>query len=529
MEKCVIIPNGINFEQFTFSDRKKGYHLAWIGYLNLRKNPMLTLQYLYELVKIDSRYQLHIAGSFQDETLKYYMQDMIKKLNLQNNVHFAGFIPNTQMSDWLRDKHYIVTGSIAEGHPVGVMEAMASGLKPAIHYFPGVESFYPKKYIYYNLDDFKRIVMEDEFDSQGVSNYIKNRYPVSAQLQKINTLLGSLLNYDHNILKWVKGKLQTQQVVDGNEDITVLIPTYNRGEMVIKDLEMGYKVGMVPKVVVDDCSHRRYRPVLQKLNRNKEKYGITTVISHEKNQGVAAAIITGLQQIDTSMTMFLDDDDMVLCKNRSLLTGSIAEADSDTVMIAPRYAIHLFENGEVSIGYDRNLFSQRLGSEALVHLFQSGELYTLNAGAIYATDSVKESLSEELFIVSEDYVRVTRILGKNLNKKIRISEEYVHVRRISNDSLSKALTPHKLSLHLLSLLISGYYCLHNQLLSKSEVITAILNRGKLLQSLYQFGEEFTQQMVGYLQGELFIDAFKHVIGEHAVPQEFLKIRDEINT
>lgn len=295
IEKCQIIYNGIDFEEFKFTNRKKGYNLAWIGYLNLRKNPMLIIQYLNELVKIDKRYQLHIAGSFQDEALSYYMQDIIKKMNLQNNVYFSGFIPNEQMSNWLKDKHYIVTGSIAEGHPVGVMEAMASGLKPAIHYFPGADSFYPENYIYYNLDDFKRIIIEDEFNSQEASDYIKKMYPFSKQLNKITMLIKTLLK-DNNIHR-------------KNPLVTIGITNYNAEKYVdecIKSiLNQTYK--NLEIIIIDDQSTDKS---VIKLNKYAKKHKNIKVIQHIPNSGSPdLGRLEIIEQAKGEYFMLFDSDD----------------------------------------------------------------------------------------------------------------------------------------------------------------------------------------------------------------------------
>lgn len=189
---CNVIYNGINLDKFRYIERKKGFNLAWIGYINLRKNIILVLQYFNELIKVDKRYQLHIAGSFQDEALLYYVEDIVTRLNLKSNIHFHGFIANDIINEWLNDKSYIVTGSIAEGHPVGVMEAMASGLKPVIHYFPGAEEFYPKEYLYYSFEDFMKIITEDKYNSKDYRDFIECNYALSNQIEKIQGLINLL-------------------------------------------------------------------------------------------------------------------------------------------------------------------------------------------------------------------------------------------------------------------------------------------------------------------------------------------------
>lgn len=189
IDKCEVVYNGINKENFLLKERTRGYNLALVGYLNMRKNPMLIIQCLYQLVKIDKRYKLFIAGDYQDEMLKDYIDKLVEKLNLKENIQYDGFIPNTELNKWLEDKQYIVTGSIGEGHPVGVMESMASGLKPIIHYFPGCEKFYPSAYIYKNIDEFVNIVIESEYDSSKYYDWIISNYSLDRQLKSIANIL----------------------------------------------------------------------------------------------------------------------------------------------------------------------------------------------------------------------------------------------------------------------------------------------------------------------------------------------------
>ncbi len=240
-DQCVVIPNGINTERFPFKERDKGFNIACIGYLNVRKNPMLVVQYFYEVLKFDKRYQLHFAGSFQDETLMYYLNDMIDRLGIKDNIHFHGFIPNDMMSEWLNDMNYIVTGSIAEGHPVGVMEAMSCGLKPVIHYFPGVEGFYPEKYIYYNLEDFIIRITESSYVSIEYYKFIEDNYSLRKQMERVYSVLGDLTNSSYTLSqdneKQVISKVLENDRIQLNENEKVKEYYDNFLNCLIKDRE----------------------------------------------------------------------------------------------------------------------------------------------------------------------------------------------------------------------------------------------------------------------------------------------------
>ncbi|MBW2490282.1 MAG: tetratricopeptide repeat protein, partial [Deltaproteobacteria bacterium] len=81
--KTHIIYNGINFSRFCFRNRSKGFDLAYVGYINHRKNPTLLLQCIRHLVDIDPNYMLHIAGQYQEMDYKLYFEQMIEEMGLK--------------------------------------------------------------------------------------------------------------------------------------------------------------------------------------------------------------------------------------------------------------------------------------------------------------------------------------------------------------------------------------------------------------------------------------------------------------
>lgn len=299
-DKCEIIYNGINLNKFKYYERKIGFNLAWIGYLNLRKNPMLIIQYFNELVKKDRRYKLFIAGSFQDETLYYYIKDIIDRLGLNNNINFDGFIPNDKMNEWLKDKNYIVTGSISEGHPVGVMEAMASGLKPVIHYFPGSEKFYPKEYIYNDLFTFIKIIDDKNYDSEEYREFIKENYSLEKQMYSINNLIKSINEeklYTNNI-----------NLKNKNLKISYVMPVYNGEKFIKKALEsiLKQKVKPFEIIIIDDNSTDNSYSILKEYA--KKHYNIK-ILRNKKNLGEAKSTAKLIDMARGDFIKILHQDD----------------------------------------------------------------------------------------------------------------------------------------------------------------------------------------------------------------------------
>ncbi len=189
--KIIKILNGINIEKFKYVDLEKGKNIASLGFLNMRKNPMFLIHCFHQLIQQDPSYNLFFGGDFQDEKLQQYIYYMVERLSLKESVHFDGWQESS--SDWLSDKHYLVSTSIGEGHPVGIMEAMATGVKPVIHNFPGAESFYPAEYIFNDSDAFCRIILDKDYDRKKYRDFIKEHYSIKDQLMKIDHIIEELV------------------------------------------------------------------------------------------------------------------------------------------------------------------------------------------------------------------------------------------------------------------------------------------------------------------------------------------------
>jgi len=181
-----VVYNGVNLEKYVYKERRKGFNIAYIGYLNYRKNPSLLLQCMRYLVDRDSRYVLHVAGSYQDMECKLYVEEMVDKLGLKDNIIFYGWIDD--LDSWMAEKQFALSTSIHEGHPCGIMEAMATGLKPLIHNFYAAEEIYPRKYLFTTLDEFLEIVTSDDYDSAEYRKYIEDNYPLERQLRELESI-----------------------------------------------------------------------------------------------------------------------------------------------------------------------------------------------------------------------------------------------------------------------------------------------------------------------------------------------------
>ncbi|WNB92723.1 glycosyltransferase [Bacillus sp. NEB1478] len=188
----IVIPNGINLKDYKLVNREKGFNIAFVGYINFKKGPMLLLHAFHSIYQKDKRYKLFIAGKYQELRYALYFQQIIHELGLQDNVFFEGW--QTDIANWLKDKHYIISTSVLEGHPVGIMEAMARGMKPLIHNFVGARGIFPPEYIWNTFDECYKMLSVDEYNPIKYRNFIKNKYSLDKQEEMVHTVIRELLN-----------------------------------------------------------------------------------------------------------------------------------------------------------------------------------------------------------------------------------------------------------------------------------------------------------------------------------------------
>jgi len=185
-----VVRYGVDLDRFAFGRRRPGHDVAYVGYIHNRKNPSLLLQCVRALVDVDPRYTLHVAGYHQERLYELYWDHMVHELGLQDNVRMYGWVDNVDR--WLEDKQYLLSTSVHESFGYGIAEAMARGLKPVIHNFPGASAIWPKEYLFNTIDECRRMIVSGEYDSAAYRKYIEEHYSLAAQLACVDALLDEL-------------------------------------------------------------------------------------------------------------------------------------------------------------------------------------------------------------------------------------------------------------------------------------------------------------------------------------------------
>lgn len=533
--KTVLIANGIDIKKWTFNEKKPGFNIAFVGYINYKKGPMLLIHTFKAIYDKDHRYKLYIAGQFQDERDILYYNQMIEELDLKQNVFYEGWQEN--LDNWLNDKDYVLCTSVLESQNISVMQAMAKGIKPIIHNFVGARNIYDNKYIWNTIDECIEMIYSQDYYSNEYRGFIKNNYSLDKQMIEIEKLIKRVekeaINELDKVISNIEQMLKQKRNDFSIKELTLIIPTYNRALTLKSDIEKGFKFGKQRKIIVDDCSNDTNVNILRNLT-DLEKNGIENIIFHSENKGVASAITSGINKAHTKYVMFSGDDDIILYNNKRLFDNDYNDFDSNGFIMIPRFVINLDEEDHISIGYDRKELNGLMSLSVLEYIFKSGEMSAFNAGAFFKTNEARASVPENLFRVSEDYVLLSRTLASNLNRKIKVTENFTYVRRVSSNTMSKQINSAKLSIHLLSLLVSGYYCLKENLITREECKQYIKNRGQVLQDIYGYGSQFADFIITYISNQINLEEFvskikyegiSNDITINNVPIEFIKINE----
>lgn len=183
------IPNGVNLDKIAFTPRRPGKNIAFVASLRMVKNPMLLLQCMARLRQIDPAYRLFIAGEKSDLLMEQYVDYQIDQLGLRDHIIFDGW--QNDIRSWLADKHFLAVTSCIESQGMGCLEAMACGIRPVIHNFPGACEIYGQRYLFNTPEEFCRHIVSANYDSLEYREYVEQRYPLSRQLAQINEVFAA--------------------------------------------------------------------------------------------------------------------------------------------------------------------------------------------------------------------------------------------------------------------------------------------------------------------------------------------------
>lgn len=127
-----LIYNGTDPARWRYRERRHAKRIGMACHVHPKKNLGLALQVLEAC---GDGWELHIAGGIQDACTVEYLNAMASDLGLK--VYLYGHLEREHLDEWWEQFPFCLSTSISEGNPNNVIEAMAKGIKPVVHAWPG--------------------------------------------------------------------------------------------------------------------------------------------------------------------------------------------------------------------------------------------------------------------------------------------------------------------------------------------------------------------------------------------------------
>lgn len=124
--KTTFIPHGVDINKFSSInlEKSKNFNICSIGNIVANKNQEQIIEALKDLSE-DVHLQLY---GKEDKTYRIHLEKLITANDVNDRVHFHGFINNKVIPQVLSKQDVFVLASHQEGLPVSILEALACGL-----------------------------------------------------------------------------------------------------------------------------------------------------------------------------------------------------------------------------------------------------------------------------------------------------------------------------------------------------------------------------------------------------------------
>ncbi len=320
---------------------RKGNNFYHLGRLSFQKGIDHEVHFLNAvdpLMKIDQVYFLgkNEYTPFRINNAEEYIRSRIKP-SLRERLIFLGNVSQNDFEKIFFSGGYSMNFSEQETFNYAAVEMISNGLFPFIMSKTPMEEFLPEEIRNdlllphdFNLDGLAKLIADVQLNSQ-------------VYYQAIISHLQTLTNPDTFAASYEKAvdhlKVQKQKIFSQsklrytNDDITVLMATYNNAHLIKESIESVRAQTLAPKelIILDDGS---YDPgAIQTLNEYENDPKIKIVYSN-RNEGLCASRMKLIHASKTTLSIFLDSDDLLAPDylEKTLTAINESSVDPDAVL-----------------------------------------------------------------------------------------------------------------------------------------------------------------------------------------------------
>jgi glycosyltransferase involved in cell wall biosynthesis len=189
--RIVELPPSLEVASIPARNRSNGRTLAWATAGEEAEGLALLLQCFGALRKRDPQARLHVAGIFQDGPRGWrYLEHMTRRMGLEGAIVLDGW--QEDLPGWLQDKQFLVCTRLWDARRMDLLQAMAAGVRPLVHAFPGSEEFLPPECLFDTVEEFCGLVLQGSAAPTDYRLYVASRFSLRRQLRTIDGLLADL-------------------------------------------------------------------------------------------------------------------------------------------------------------------------------------------------------------------------------------------------------------------------------------------------------------------------------------------------
>ncbi len=206
MSKVMILPKGINMLQFENENTASETKIEAIVTRSLfpEYSHAIILKAFSSLNKQNIDFKLTIVG---DGNQNRILQELSKKLNIEDKVIFTGRIPNSELPALLQKSNIYISMPTTEGVSSSLFEAMASGCYPIVTDIAGNQAWIKHRengqlievnnfqlladeilWAYQNADFRKKAILQNKIFVQKNANYATNMKIISEKYHELINL-----------------------------------------------------------------------------------------------------------------------------------------------------------------------------------------------------------------------------------------------------------------------------------------------------------------------------------------------------
>lgn len=184
------VPNGVDMDKFPLSNTTAGKNILCLDEISEENNPMLLVQCMQKLHYIDPEYRLFFTGGFANEKIEKYMRYTVRKLDLDGTVIFDNC--TLELSEILKNKHFITTAKIWQKQTNDILAAMSAGLKPVIHDCPQADRIFEDEYLFDIAEQFCNIIISENYCPDQYRQFIAQWHNQQNQMDAYNKIVNDI-------------------------------------------------------------------------------------------------------------------------------------------------------------------------------------------------------------------------------------------------------------------------------------------------------------------------------------------------